>query len=112
MNIELLFSSLSLLGIGGVVGAYIKHLLDKQKELNFKLNELNENKYRSILVFMSFLLNPKNKNHFLIDDRHIENLNDKELKEHLMGKLEEYYYHSLLYASDDVIRAFKKFLKE
>lgn len=36
--------------------------------------------------------------------------NDIEIQEYATSKLKEYYYQSLLYASDDVMRSFKLFL--
>lgn len=111
MEYQTIISTLSLLGIGGIIGAYIKNLLDKRKEIDFKLNELNENKFRSMLVFMSIWLRPENRKHFLVDDKYIQNLDNKELKRHCLMKIEEYYYHSVLYASDEVLITIKKFLK-
>ena len=111
MTLDSLISFLGLLGIGGVLGAYIKHLLDKRKELDFKLNELNEDKFRSILVFMSILLRPENRKHFIVDDKYINDLREEDLKKHCKLKLEEYYYHSMLYASDDVITSLKIFIQ-
>lgn len=60
---------------------------------------------------MSMLLRPENRKHFIVDDKYIQGLDEKELKRDIMMKLEEYYYHSMLYASDDVIKAIKRFLK-
>lgn len=111
MDIDNILSIISLLGLGGIVGAYIRNLLDKRKELDFKLNELNEDKFRSILVFMSILLRPENRKHFIVDDRYIQNLSEEEVKKHCIMKIEEYYYHSMLYASDDVIKSIKVFLQ-
>lgn len=111
MATETILSILSLLGIGGIIGAYIKNLLDKRKELDFKLNELNESKFKSILIFMSILLRPENRKHFIVDDKYLQNLSEKDLKKHCIMKLEEYYYHSMLYASDNVIKSIKRFIK-
>jgi len=111
MTTETIFSTLSLLGIGGIIGAYIKNLLDKRKELDFKLNELNEGKFRSILVFMSILLRPENKKHFTVDDKYLQNLSEEDTKKHCIMKIQEYYYHSMLYASDDVIKSIKSFIQ-
>jgi hypothetical protein len=35
---------------------------------------------------------------------------DTDIQEYATSKLKEYYYQSLLYASDDVMRSFKLFL--
>jgi hypothetical protein len=108
---EDILSALSLFGIGGIIGAYIKNLLDKRKELDFKLNEINEEKFRSILVFMSILLRPENRKHFIVDDKFLQSLDEDGVKRHCLMKLEEYYYHSMLYASDEVITSIKTFIE-
>ena len=60
---------------------------------------------------MSIILNPKNKGHFVLNDNILYSLrNDNDIQEYATSKLKEYYYQSLLYASDDVMRAFKLFL--
>lgn len=56
MDVQIIFSGLGLLGIGGIIGAYIKNLLDKRKELDFKLNEINEDKFRSILGLYEYVI--------------------------------------------------------
>jgi hypothetical protein len=112
MDIQTIISALGLLGLGGIIGAFIKNMLDKRRELDFKLNELNENKFRVILIFMSMLLRPENRKHFTTDDTYIQNLDEKEVKRHCSMKIEEYYYHSMLYASDEVILSIKAFLKK
>ncbi|MGH7203253.1 MAG: hypothetical protein ACREHC_02315 [Candidatus Levyibacteriota bacterium] len=40
--IQIVFSALTLLGVGSILGVYISSLLDKKKELEFKLLEKKE----------------------------------------------------------------------
>jgi len=106
-----LISIITALGIGSIIGGVIQHLLNKNAEAKMKLKNINEEKYRTILIYMSIILNPKNKNHFVLNDSILYELKtDNEIKEYALSKLREYYYQSLLYASDDVMRTFKIFL--
>ena len=41
---------------------------------------------------------------------HRDPYNENDIQEYAISKLKEYYYQSLLYASDDVMRSFKLFL--
>jgi hypothetical protein len=106
-----IISILTALGIGSIIGVVIKHLLDRNAELKIKLKTINEEKYRTVLIYMSIILNPKNKDHFILNDNILYELkNESEIREYALSKLSEYYYQSLLYASDDVMKSFKIFL--
>ncbi|MFZ3060796.1 MAG: hypothetical protein WA102_13800 [Candidatus Methanoperedens sp.] len=112
MDFQTIFSTLGLLGVGGAIGSYIQHLLNQKRETELRIQTLNETKYRSTLVFMRCFLKPENRNHFHTDDPHMQELkNDKEVKEYANKKLIEFYYISLLYASDDVIIKMKEFME-
>ena len=56
--LQTIFSSLTLLGVGSIVGGYITFLLDKKKELEFKQLE-QEEKDKSCLLYMDVYLNEK-----------------------------------------------------
>lgn len=99
------------LGIGSIIGIVIKHALDRNAELRIKLKTINEEKYRTVLIYMSIILDPKNKNHFILNDNILYGLkNETEIRDYALSKLKEYYYQSLLYASDNVMKSFKLFL--
>lgn len=60
---------------------------------------------------MSIILIPKNKDHFVLNDSILyEFKNENDIRDYALSKLREYYYQSLLYASDDVMKSFKLFL--
>jgi len=106
-----IISLIAALGVGSVIGIVIKHLLDRNAELKIKLKTINEEKYRTVLIYMSIIINPKNKDHFVLNDDILYSLKtDSDIQEYATSKLKEYYYQSLLYASDDVMRSFKLFL--
>ncbi len=112
-NYLLLLFSLLFYAWGGVFGAWIKHLLDKRKETEIKVQNLNENKYRSTLIFMRCVLNPKSIMQFEIHDQNFQNINKEDkVIEYSKQKLKEFYYKSLLYASDEVLLSIKKFIEK
>lgn len=114
------------MGIGGIIGGiivgHLQYRWNKKTELykihwtrfseiELKTRTLNENKYRSILVFMRCVIKPENANQFNIDDPNIQKLkNENEIKEYAKNKLIEFYYNSLLYASDEVLGKIKQFI--
>lgn len=112
MDTTVIISIFSALGIGGFIGAYVKHRLDKNREFDLKLNQINEEKYQTLLMYMSFMLDPKNREHFIMRDEKLNNLKDDEVFSYSKRKVEEYFYHCILYASDDVLITLKIFVKK
>ncbi|WP_430406724.1 hypothetical protein [Fluviicola sp.] len=101
------------LGIGGILGIVVKHFLDRNSELKIKLKAINEEKYRTVLIYMSIILNPRNKDHFVLNDNILYSLTtESDIRDYSISKLNEYYFQSLLYASDDVMKSFKSFLND
>ncbi|MBI2051211.1 hypothetical protein HYT33_00410 [Candidatus Roizmanbacteria bacterium] len=95
MNIDTqtILSILSLLGIGGVIGAYFNHLLEKKREMELRVVERREDQYKRFLEnIIGFF----------------EGWIDKERQKNFM---EELYTHAPLYASDEVIKLSNKYLK-
>ncbi|MDT8339702.1 MAG: hypothetical protein RQ763_10960 [Sulfurimonas sp.] len=92
--------------IGGVVATYLKSLLDKKKELDISLNKITEDKYRSLLVFMACALDINKKRYFSLVEQ-----TENKTSEDYMNQIKEYYYHSILYSSDDVIEKLKAFIE-
>jgi hypothetical protein len=112
MDIQTIVSVLGLLGIGGIVGGYLQHLWNQKRETELRIQSLNENKYRSTLVFMRCILKPEIVGQFNIEDPNIQNLKKgEEVKKYLNEKLIEFYYNSFLYASDEVLIKMKDFME-
>ena len=92
-NIETILSILALLGIGGVIGAYFNHFLERKREMERRIVERKEEQYRNFLEnLLAFF----------------EGWHDKQKKEKFMIEL---YTHAPLYASDEVIKLANEFLK-
>ena len=111
MNVEIVASLIGAAGIGGIIGAYLKHVLDRRRELDLRIQTINEEKYRSILVYMRCLLKPEALPHFQIQDKQIyEFKREQDVRKYALQKLEEYYYNGFLYASDDVLIKLNQFM--
>ncbi|HDL01389.1 MAG TPA: hypothetical protein ENH23_04070 [candidate division Zixibacteria bacterium] len=64
MNIEIIISILTLLGVGSVLGTLIKSKSDKNRDEESRISVILENRYRSTLVFMRIFLQPESIDHF------------------------------------------------
>jgi len=100
-----IISVVTALGVGSIIGVVIKHLLDRNAELKIKLKTINEEKYKSLLVFMACAMDINKRRYFSLHEQ-VPN----ETSEDYMNQLKEYYYHSILYSSDKVILCLKEFI--
>lgn len=105
LTIQTIFSALTLLGIGGIVGGYITFLLDKKKELEFRRLEQKEKRYKSCLLYMDVFFEPKNIKYLSSRQPDIDNAQD------VIEYLKAEYHEMLLYASKDVILFVRAFIK-
>lgn len=103
--IQTIFSALTLLGVGGIVGGYITFLLDKKKELEFKQLEQKEKRYRSCLLYMDVFFEPKNIKYLSSRQPDIDNAQDA------IEYLKAEYHEMLVYASKNVILSVKAFIE-
>lgn len=53
-----------------------------------------------------------NRNHFRMQDTILERLKNEDIPEYALSTVREYFYHSILYASDDVLLNLKTFLNQ
>jgi len=112
MEISDIISIIGVLGIGGIIGAYITNLLNKRTQIELEIRQLNEEKYRTILVWMRCLLYPDKAQLFSFEGKSLpENLSTSDIKELAKNKVVEYYYNTLLYGSDDVLVKLKNFIQ-
>jgi len=115
MDIQIIISVFSLLGIGGAIGYFVKYFLLQKDKIKNEIRILNEEKYRTTLIFMRVMLNPSSIKHFCFssqrDESYLRSAKDAgEIIDYCKDRLVEYYYHSFLYASDDVISGIKEFI--
>ena len=92
---------------GGVIATFLKSYFDKTREIALNLNKITEDKYRSLLVFMACAIDINKKRYFHLNEQ-VEN----NTSEDYLNQIKEYYYHSVLYSSDEVILSLKAFIEE
>jgi hypothetical protein len=103
--IQIIFSILTILGIGGIAGGYITYLLDKKKEREFKVLEQKEKRYKSCLLYMDAFFEPKNIKYLSSRQPDIDNAKD------VIEYLKMEYHEMMLYASKEVILSVKEFIE-
>lgn len=102
---QIIFSALTLLGVGGIVGGYITYLLDKKKEREFKILEQKEKRYKSCLLYMDTFFEPKNIKYLSSRQPDIDNAQD------VIEYLKMEYHEMMLYASKEVVLSVKAFIE-
>jgi len=113
MDIETIFTILASLGIGGIVGSYLQHLWNQKRETESKIQTLNVKHYESTLVWMRIVLNPKMVDHFNVgrEDPILSQItNANEIRYLAKKRLNEFYYSSVLFSPDEVLKEMKKFI--
>lgn len=106
MDINIIISLFTGLGLGSILTTFVSSYLDKKKENDLNLARILEDKYRGLLVFMACALDIEKKKYFTIN----EQVAQKTSQDYL-NQIREYYYHSTLYSSDEVILSLKEFIK-
>lgn len=97
---------LSSLGIGGLLGAFAKSLLDKRQLKFSKVFDYKERRYQAITILMWVAMNPS-EHEFAMLKRHRPELVHAD---GLDRELELEYYNMMTYASDKVLASFRAFL--
>src|SRR3990172_7931911 len=103
--VQTIISTLTLLGLGGILGGYITYLLDKKKEREFKVLEQKEKRYKSCLLYMDAFFEPKNIKYLSSRQPDIDNAKD------VIEYLKMEYHEMILYASKEVILSVKAFIE-
>lgn len=116
MDIEtLVISVLTSFGVSSFIGIYLQHMWTQKRETELRIQSLNVKHYESTLVFMRIVLDPKKIDHFTVarEDPVISKLtNAHEIGYFARQRLNEFYYSSVLFYSDDVLKAIKEFLQD
>lgn len=99
---------LSAIGIGGILGAFVKSILDKHQFKFSKVFEYKEVRYKAIMIMMWVAMNPSEYEFRQLAIHRPQIKGKKELESEL--KLE--YYNAMLFASDEVLSALNAFLKD
>ena len=92
--------------IGGILATLLKSYLDKRNQVELNKQKINEDKYKSLLIFMACALDVNKKKYFTLNEQ-VSNSTEQDY----LNQIKEYYYHSILYSSDKVILNLKKFIE-
>jgi hypothetical protein len=99
---------LSGLGVGGLIGAYAKSLLD-QRQLRFsKVFDFKEVRYKAIMILMWVAMHPDDHEFAMLKQHRPQIVGVAELDREL--QLE--YHNAMLYASDDVLEGLSIFMEQ
>lgn len=99
---------LSSLGVGGLLGAFAKSILDKRQLKFSKVFDYKERRYQAITILMWVAMNPS-EHEFTMLKRHRPELTDTD---GLDRELQLEYYNMMTYASNKVLTNFKAFLDD
>jgi hypothetical protein len=97
---------LSSLGVGGLLGAFAKSILDKRQLKFSKVFDYKERRYQAITILMWVAMNPSEHEFTMLKRRRPELADTDGLDREL--QLE--YYNMMTYASNKVLTNFKAFL--
>jgi hypothetical protein len=99
---------LSGLGVGGLIGAYAKSLLD-QRQLRFsKVFDFKEVRYKAIMILMWIAMHPDDHEFAMLKQHRPQIVGVAELDREL--QLE--YHNAMLYASNDVLEGLSRFMEQ
>ncbi len=105
-SLEIILSIFTAIGIGGILGAYFQSRFQHQKEVQEDIHNLKRQRYGAILIQMLTILAPERglskAQQFRPD---LKDAND--FKEEIKVEM----LHSVLFASDEVIKAMAKFIQ-
>lgn len=99
---------LSGLGVGGLLGAFAKAILDKRQLKFSKVFDYKERRYQAMSILMWVAANPSKHELDMLKMRRPE-LTDMDS---LDKELELEYNNAMLYASDKVVQSLDVFLKD
>lgn len=104
-TLQIIISLLTAIGVGGFIGAYFQSRFQRQKEISEDIHNLKRQRYGAILIQMLTILNPERgllkAQAFRPDLKTIDDFKE-EVKTEIL--------HSVLFASDDVIKSLVEFI--
>lgn len=106
MTIEQTLAALGLIGIGGVIQAFVSYIIGSRKKKDDAKQELKDKRYKSILLLCYAFVNFEKEHTKLVINR--PNIDSKE---ELLNELTAEWVNMSLYASDNVIRKMRELLE-
>lgn len=90
--------------ISVLVAASLTYFFDKRKQIRFSEQEEKEKRYKAMVLHMKVLLKPDDLKYMKLQRPDLKNMED------VKNEIETEWYNSLLFASDNVIKALKEFI--
>lgn len=106
LSLQFIVSLLTAIGIGGILGAYFQSLFLHRKEIKEDIHNLKRTRYGAILIQMLTILDPERGLSKVAKIR--PDLKDVE---DFMEEVRVETLNSVLFASDEVIKAMSEFVK-
>jgi hypothetical protein len=108
MTFENIISVISLLGIGGLLGAYFRILWERNNAILLQKQDFKEVRYKCIIILaLAYLDFDKNK--FLLQQNNREYIKKPE---DLLNELKVEWNNMILFASEEALREFDSFIKK
>ena len=101
-GVEIILGILGIVGVGGIITA----VMTKRKEIEFRILENKERRYKSCLLYMDVYFKPSNIKY--LSSRQPDINSAKDVIEYLQAE----YHEMLLYASREVVLSVKAFIEE
>lgn len=92
--------------VGGIIATFLKVLFEKRRDIEMNRKKIIGDNYKSLLIFMACALDIEKRRYFSLNEQ-VPN----ETVEDYIHQLKEYYYHTVLYSSDNVIISLKNFIE-
>lgn len=104
MMYEELIAILGVLGIGSLVATTLAYIFDKRKQIKLSEQEEKEKRYKSLVQKMRIVIEPEDMKYVKEHRPDLKNVEDWK------KEIQQEWFNSLLFASDDVIRTLKEFV--
>jgi hypothetical protein len=107
MTVENVITILGLLGVGGILGTYLRILWERKNEAEIHKQEFKETRYKCVILFMYVALDFENRAPLLRP--HGRNFADLES---LLEELRTEWHNMILFASEDVLVSVHAFIRK
>lgn len=101
---EEILAILGVLGVGGLLATCMTYIFEKRKHIRFSEQEEKEKRYKKLINALRIVLEPENLKYVKEIRPDLKNVDDWK------NEIRQEYFNSVLFASDDVIRALREFI--
>lgn len=92
------------LSVGGLMVTFLTYILEKRKQIKFSEQQEKERRYKALILKMRIVLEPEDAKYVQPPRPELKDANDWK------NEVRAEWFNSLLFASDDVIKALKEFV--